>query len=130
MRFGRVTRNLTSWLAVLAILMAMFAPVISQAMAQDASRTWLEVCSTSKANWTQASSFDSRQVPVQGNQAHFFEHCPYCALHADLLPVLPTPSRWSAPLPVAEAVPVAFLHAPRTSHVWLRAQPRAPPLLG
>lgn len=128
MRFDRATRTLCTWMAVLAILMTTFAPVISRALGDGAARTWLEVCSTSKTARAQVDAFDKQQRPVEGGQAHVFEHCPYCALHADVVPVLPKLPRLSTPLSQAQDVPSAFLHAPTTGHVWLNAQPRAPPL--
>jgi hypothetical protein len=57
------------------------------------------------------------------------DHCPYCALHADL--ALPIESRTTDPGVAAafHELPPAFLRAPRATLVWSSAQSRAPPFL-
>lgn len=124
MRLHRRFKLITSWVAVLAVLMMAFAPLISQAMGAD--RAWLEICSASGPKWVQADGSVSSESPTKRSAAHPLEHCPYCSLHASVLGMPP------APLLVLPAVsfretPPAFLAAPSTAHAWRSAQPRGPP---
>ena len=114
---SRLVRQLTSWIALLAILAVTFMPTITQAMSGSFG---VEVCSASKVDGT-------APAPAQGH--HVLDHCPYCALHADLaLPVLPPAG--DAPVAVLfRELPAAFLAAPRASTTWSTAQSRAPPRL-
>lgn len=128
MRTGRFSRLLTTWMAVLAILAAALAPAISHALAAENGTAWVEVCSTAGAKWVQAGDDSSLPDEAPG-AAHPFEHCPCCAMHADLavVPAAPTVAQPTPALP--QLVPPAFLAAPRTLHAWRIAQSRAPPRL-
>lgn len=126
MRFCRATRALTSWIAVLAILMAALAPSISHALGTRNAASWLEVCSAAGAKWVNAGGDTDDKSPVPSG-AHPLEHCPYCSLHANAIAI---PAKPAAAVPVllpAHDLPTAFLAAPRTLHAWVSAQPRAPP---
>lgn len=81
MRFRRASRVLTSWIAVVAILMAALAPSISSALGAGNGASWLEVCSSVGAKWVQPDGSTSEQAPASGN-VHLFEHCPYCSLQS------------------------------------------------
>jgi hypothetical protein len=109
---SRVVRLLASWIALLAVVAVTFMPTITQALSATGD---ISVCS---ADSSRNSTPDGR---------HVLDHCPYCALHADLaLPSPPAP----ADTVVAAAwrvLPAAFLRAPRASGVWVAAQARAPP---
>jgi hypothetical protein len=81
---------------------------------------WGEICSAA----TQSTSTSGDRSPAA---PHAFDHCPYCALHADLAPP-PDPRRAETGVALAfRAQPVAFVRAPRSNAVWASAQPRAPP---
>ena len=122
MSFLRGRRTLTSWIALLAILTVTLAPSITGWLSASRGQLWSEICSTATTAATPARD-DSPAAP------HAFEHCPYCALHADLAPP-PDPTRADAGVALAfRALPPAFVHAPRANAVWTSAQPRAPPFV-
>lgn len=128
MRLRRVSRVLTSWMAVLAVLMAALAPSISHALGSKNGGSSIEICTSVGAKWVNAGGGNGDEAPKTPS-AHPLEHCPYCSLHATTIPI---PAASIATVPVllpAHDLPIAFLAAPRTLHAWVSAQPRAPPLL-
>jgi hypothetical protein len=110
---SRVVRRLVSWIALLAIVAVTFMPTVTRAFSGIDLGS---VCS--------AESPRSGQAPDGHSN---LDHCPYCALHADL--ALPTEPRTVEPWVVAafRELPQAFLQAPRATTVWSSAQSRAPP---
>lgn len=125
MRAVRAHRRLTSWIAVLAILLASLAPALSHALATSTGTSWVEICTTQGSKWIQAGEDGSERSPAS---AHVLDHCPCCSLHAPTLGLPPATLLGQLPLQLSHEVPRAFLFAPRTLHAWLSAQPRAPPL--
>lgn len=123
---SRALRLAATCLATLAMLMAALAPAWSHAMGDAGGGSPMdEICTTAGV------SAAAPGAPHDDGAAHpLFQHCPYCALHVDTFPVPPAAPRVPLPAPLADAMPAAFLHADVTSHVWVRAQPRAPPVLG
>ena len=97
----------------MAVLAVTFMPTITRALSVRADG--VDVCSAYGS---------SGSAPADGQ--HALEHCPYCALHADLALPPTANAAFEAPLRL-RALPVAFLQAPRASAVWATAQPRAPP---
>ena len=59
-------------------------------------------------------------------RAHF-DHCPYCALGGATPLPAPLAAAALTLLPLTQAAPALFLHAPRTLFAWTAAQPRGPP---
>jgi len=112
---SRVVRRLASWIALLAIVAVTFMPTLSGALsARDGGAA---VCSADAPR---------NAPPADGH--HALEHCPYCALHAELaLPPVPPGAAAVARLQFRE-LPAAFLQAPRATGVWSTSQPRAPPV--
>ncbi|MEQ1684931.1 MAG: DUF2946 domain-containing protein [Burkholderiaceae bacterium] len=125
MRFDRASRVLTSWIAVLAILMAALAPSLSHALGAKNGASLIEVCTSLGAKWVQPDGSSTEQTPASGN-VHPFEHCPCCSLHADAIATPAAPVVLPLMTPPA-LLPAAFLAAPRTLYAWVTAQPRAPP---
>jgi hypothetical protein len=125
MRAFRAQRRFTTWIAVLAILLASLAPSLSHALASATGTNWIEVCTTQGSKWIAAGEDGSERAPAS---AHVLEHCPYCSLHAPGLALPPANDATLLPSRLAHEVPLAFLAAPRTLHAWVSAQPRAPPL--
>lgn len=126
MHFHRTSRVLTSWVAILALLMAALAPSISQAWSARAGASPIEVCTATGAQWVQVDGSATDHAPGQGD-ARTDMHCPYCLhqAHAAAMPVTPVVV---LPMPAhATWLPTAFLAAPRTLHAWRSASPRAPP---
>ena len=120
-RRGR--RTVSSWIALLAILMVTFVPSMTGAFPASTGLPWDRICSAANVAVDKSGTPDSPAVP------HAFEHCPYCALHADLAPP-PDPRVAQAGTALAfRAFPVAFTRAPRGNAVWATGQPRAPPSL-
>ena len=118
-RRGR--RTLLSWFALVAALLVTFAPGVTAAMAIHSGLPWDTMCSATNA------TADRHGTPSSPDMSHPFEHCPWCALHADLAPP-PVPHEADAVLALAfRAQPLAFVRAPRGNAVWASAQPRAPP---
>jgi len=116
-RRGR--RIVLSWIALFAILLATFAPSATSAFSASSGLPWDTLCS--------ATNVGSAGAPAKPTPLHAFEHCPYCALHADLAPP-PDPRPAAAGRVVAfRALPLAFACAPRGNTAWASAQPRAPP---
>jgi len=114
--WSRIVRRLASWIALLAIVAVTFMPTLTQLRSSVIGG--LDVCSA-----------DADRKPPPGGEHHVLDHCPYCALHADLA---------APPIPAAPADvtavrfierPAAFLQAPRATAIWSTSQPRAPPVL-
>lgn len=126
MRFDQVSRVLTSWIAVLAILMAALAPSMSHALGAKYGASLIEVCTSMGAKWVQGDSGSTDQAPLSGD-AQVSEHCPCCSLHANAIAIPAAPLTLALAPALPELLPTAFLAAPHTLFAWLAAQPRAPP---
>ena len=121
-RRGR--RTVSRWIALFAILAVTFAPSITGLLSASRGQLWDQVCSATSPALSRPATTDDGSPATP----HAFEHCPYCALHADLAP--PPDARQASPGSAIafRARPAAFVHAPRATAVWTSAQPRAPPL--
>ena len=118
-RRGR--RLVSSWIALVAILLVTFVPTVTNAFSAASGLPWERLCSAANV------ASDKSGTPGSPDASHAFEHCPYCALHADLAPP-PDPRGTDAGTALAfRALPIAFTRAPRGNAVWASAQPRAPP---
>ena len=124
MRVFRTHRRLPTWIAALAILLASLAPALSHAFASASGSDWVEICTAQGAKWVKMGEDGADRVP---GSAHSLDHCPFCSLHAPTLGLPPVTNLALQPLRLSEEVPPAFLFAPHTLHVWVSAQPRAPP---
>lgn len=118
---------ITTWVAILAVLMMALAPLVSQAFGARSASGWAEICSVYGSKWVKvdAGSADRQPTPVSG---HPLDHCPYCSLQAGALGMPPAPLVVE-PIASYREAPLAFLQAPSTPHVWRTAQPRGPPFL-
>ena len=126
MSLPRARRTLTSWIALLAILVVTLAPAVTGALSASRTQLWGAICSATTSVAARSATSTRDDAPAG---PHAFEHCPYCALHADLAPP-PDPRRADAGVALAfRAQPAAFEHAPRANAVWTSAQPRAPPFV-
>ncbi len=119
-------RTVSSWIALLAILVVTFAPSFTGLLSAARGLPWEQVCSAATAVGAATNTATRDDSPAA---PHAFDHCPYCALHADLAPppdprVADTGS--AAPF---RAFPIAFSRAPRGNALWASGQPRAPPSL-
>ena len=114
-------RTVSGWIALLAILMATFVPAATGAFPAANRLPWDRTCSAANVATDKSGSPDSPATP------HAFEHCPYCALHADLAPPPDPRLAGAGTALVFRAFPAAFTRAPRGNAVRASAQPRAPP---
>lgn len=111
---SRLVRKFAGWIALVALLAVTFMPTITSALSVQGDR--IDICSAT-----------TPRNPGTDNGHHVLDHCPYCALHADLaLPVLPPTSAANTAARFRE-LPEAFLKAPRATGVWSTSQPRGPP---
>jgi hypothetical protein len=111
---SRLLRELASWIAVLAVVAVTFMPTLTRLA--SAGGDGIDVCTA-----------DAPRAPAPADGGHALDHCPYCALHAELVlpPAPPTDARRAASR--FRAHPPAFLAAPRATAIWSTAQSRAPP---
>lgn len=128
MRSARARLRFTGWVAILVVLLASLAPSLSHALGATQGASWVEICTAQGSKWVQGDSADSGGSKSAPAFAHPLEHCPYCSIHMPALGLPPTPLIVPLELGLEAEVPPAFLAAPRTSHAWVSAQPRAPPL--
>jgi hypothetical protein len=104
-------------------------PTLSHALAfARGGAAWAEVCTPQGMRLVSVDAAQAVDTGAPVQVAGHLEHCPLCALGADL-PVLPPAPRAALALPLGAAeMPALFLHAPRTLFAWRSAQPRGPPL--
>ena len=123
------TSRLPLWLALVAMLALALLPTLSHALAfARGGAAWAEVCTPQGMRLVAVDAAQAAADPdAPAQAAGRLEHCPLCALGADL-PALPpaAPAALALPLAAAEPPPL-FLHAPRTLFAWHSAQPRGPP---
>lgn len=122
-----VTRQLSLWLAIVAVLMGALAPSVSMALGGNGannSTAWAEVCTSSGFQPVAPTG-----EPASPDSAHqLFEHCPYCSLHTPTLGLPPADLSLALPAAAAELLPALFLEGPRQQHNWTVAHPRGPPV--
>ena len=126
MQMSRATRALTSWIAILAILMAALAPAIAHALTANGSHPWIEVCTSSGSKWIQSDS-SSGDPSSDRSGVQDLAHCPYCTLQVHTPVLLPSQNDVTLPAQAGSSAPVAAIGTPRAPHAWASAQPRAPP---
>ena len=127
MRLRRNARALTSWIAILAILMSALAPSISHALGSKNASPWTVACTSIGVKWVQTEADPADPSPGPG-AAHAFEYCPYCSLHANAVAIPATPSAGVPSTSATDEPPATVILAPRTLCAWVSPQPRAPPL--
>lgn len=117
------SQRLSSWLAILAVLLTVLAPGISNALAAPGAG-WMEVCTAEGVKHVQAGGGS----PDESGHAGSSGSCPYCLTHAFGFALAPVDAQsWPAlagpagPLPLAAALP------PSPVSAWATPQPRAPP---
>ena len=126
----RLHRRITTWVALLALVMGALAPTVTQAMVAAGDRSdWLEVCSVSGMVWVKADTGEVAQQQPDGSAplGEAGQHCPWCTLHGGVAG-LPTPQAQLPLPPRLTDLPPAFYRAPLSATVWAPAQSRAPPL--
>lgn len=147
MRFAART-PLARWMVVLTFWLAALLPAVSmaaRALDQDIV-PWAPVCgpsfnalgasadsgrsSADTASIASAAN-DANDAPTGGaiDQEHsLLQHCPFCHLHQDALPLPPTHEVAPLRTELRHGLPERFLSASVTAHAWRAAPARAPPL--
>jgi hypothetical protein len=122
----RISRR-TAWLAVFAVLLNTFAPLISHANASKSSGTWIEVCTAGGVEHVDVADGpgNAQDTPATGGSG---AHCPYCLPHGASFGLPP-----ATPLSVPVVAAAHAAQSPGDSTcrlllLWAAHQPRAPPL--
>jgi hypothetical protein len=124
---GRTERTISTWMALLAILLVSLAPVVAHAVGSGSRASWSEVCSAQGSKWIQIDAASPLELPAAVDAS---EHCALCLVNAHGLGLSPQPQgAILAQSGHGHDFPIAFLAVPRTPHAWVTAQPRAPPLV-
>ncbi len=113
-------------MAVLAMLVVALGPLLTLARGGVPTPTWTEVCTAQGARWVAADG-EAATPDLPGGMTHPLQHCPWCSLQFQALALPPVPSLLQVAEPFTQALPQAYLRAPRTLHAWASAQARAPP---
>jgi Protein of unknown function (DUF2946) len=125
MQWSRSSRRFAAWVAAIAVVLTALVPAISNALPDQAAKSWIEICTTRGARWIAASADPAQSTPAP---AHVVEHSPCCLLQGSA--AAPPPSLLVvALLAVNFEAPRLFLAGQRTLHAWLAVQPRGPPRL-
>jgi hypothetical protein len=119
-----------SFVALLAMVMVVFAPTISKVVASErVGSDLVEVCTVEGMKWVslseiqQASSVDQQHEPV-GAHDHGGD-CPYCSLQTTKY--LGVASQSFATTSVVSLLPPLFYQASKPPFAWAHARSRAPP---
>ncbi len=130
----RTIRQLTAWLAAMAVLCAGFLPLVSHAVVPHLSGAagMVEVCTVTGMAWVKVGSAAPSDAAQPGQTddsapSMTMAHCDWCATHTAQLGVPPAPVALALPSLVLPAAPPAFFHAHHPLFAWAAAQPRAPP---
>jgi len=135
---ARPRRALSSWIAILAVLLNALMPTVSVALENARSpltarsSNWTEVCSTQGTIWVRLAADGSlieqtSQRPADAPASLHVEHCPYCLTHAASFGLPPAPA-WAVPVwpRTARLLPHSALLA-QPPVAWLAPAARAPP---
>ena len=122
----------TAVVALLAMVMVVFAPTISKVVASErVGSDLVEVCTVEGMKWVsvseiqQASSVGQQHEPV-GAHDHGGD-CPYCSLQTTKF--LSVASQSFATTSVVTLLPPLFYKASKPLFAWAHARSRAPPSL-
>lgn len=120
---------MSTWMAILALLMAALAPRLSHAVDRSAIGEWMEICSAAGARMVRVDGAGTTAPGETGDPslADAMAHCPYCLWQAQT-PALPPAAAAGLPIDTSGyRLPELFLAAPRTLFAWASIQPRGPP---
>jgi hypothetical protein len=133
----RRQQNLIASVAAIAVLLASLMPTITQVFAsRQVTDSFLStICSTSVGKFVafdlvQKKTGDSGQFDQKpGNKSMPMEHCPYCFTHAGSFGIMPSHDVVVVKLALSQPYPQLFYRSPYPLFAWLRANPRAPPVV-
>jgi hypothetical protein len=122
----------TAVVALLVMVMVVFAPTISKVVASErVGSDLVEVCTVEGMKWVsvseiqQASSVGQQHEPV-GAHDHGGD-CPYCSLQTTKY--LGVASQSFATTSVVSLLPPLFYQASKPLFAWAQARSRAPPIV-
>ena len=118
-----------AWIAILAILLTVFAPALNHLPAAQAAEHSVEVCTSTGMATVMVD--DGADGGVQPGDAHHGGdgHCGYCGLHAGTHAFIPPSPPASLPPAGAAPIPRLFYQSPRLLFAWTVAASRGPPVL-
>ncbi|WP_067061800.1 DUF2946 family protein [Roseateles chitosanitabidus] len=127
--------SLARWMVLVTFWLASLMPAVSmaaRALDQDIV-PWAPVCGASfnplGASVDAATAPDDRPAGGALDQEHsLLQHCPFCHLHQDALPLPPAPGVPPLRTELRHGLPERFFSASVTAHAWRAAPARAPPL--
>ena len=126
MRLHRLGRKISSWMALVAIVMAAIAPTISHALQGEGTTGWIELCSALGSRWVRPGNLNAGTDSPPVSALHAVEHCPYCSLQSVALASPPAAVGVNL-LSLKFEPPAAAAAALRAPAAWRSAQPRGPP---
>ena len=127
MHFRRQLNALIINIAIIAMLMAVFAPSVSRLLAQRADFT-TTICRVP----TQALKVSIRATQRGGSEEHPQGHqldCGYCAMQADLPFLSVADITLVSAIRQHQTLPLRFYLSPKPLQAWRGVQSRAPPLI-
>lgn len=114
---------LTFCLAALLPAMSMAAQALNGDLAP-----WTQICRSSVVGPRAAELSEGLADSGVTDQDHvLFQHCAFCHLHQDALPLPPMPTVLPLRAELRHGLPERFYSAPVTAHAWRAAPARGPP---
>jgi hypothetical protein len=123
--FKCAKRQLTGWMAIVAMLWSALAPTAAMAYAlrSGGSTDWQQICSVSSGKRAESTG----ETPAPASADEHGDHCPCCFLNG-LTPVLPTADAQPRVAPQARLLLSTHeASAARVRLVWISPHTRAPP---
>lgn len=124
---------LARWLVLLTVLLGTLMPTLSQALAlaRGEVTVWSQICRASVVSPRAGQSLIAAKKASEKDSLHgMFEHCPFCAVHAQDLAPPPADLSLALRLELKPELPARFLSAAVTAHAWAPALARGPPTAG
>ena len=130
--FAKVKTKVASWIAIAAVLLATFAPTISNAIAAESKASWQEICSVQGIKYIPAvsgalSKVANNQPANQDGRMLHMEHCPYCFMHAGSVGIIQTTGLQFAAIDCSQDSPQLYSFSPQAALPWAASRSRAPP---
>ncbi len=120
----------TAFVALVAMVMVVFAPTVSKVVAAErVGANLVEVCTVEGMKWISVSEIQqASSVGQQHEPASAHDHggdCPYCSLQTTKF--LSVASQSFATAPVVSLLPPLFYKTSKPLFAWAHARSRAPP---
>ena len=132
--FSQVKTKAASWIAIAAVLLASFAPTISNAFAAQAivNSPWEQICSIQGTKYIPAvsgslSKASENQPANQGGSMLHMDHCPYCFMHAGSADLIYSAAPLFTAVDSSQTPTQLYNFSPQTVLPWGASRSRAPP---